>query len=216
MPSATSMGAQTPARPPEGPIHVIAYVDVKATDIAAAIRHLRTYRDAGAKQPGAVAIRLYEETSRPNRLVVDATWCDFAAWEAHAQADALAGLMTSVQLAPPDVRIHTQWSVASAPSLPADGFYVYTHIDVTPPRLAALEEILKVYVAKGRTDTGAMRFDLLQALAPRLNHETLVEAWASEGDFRAHQASAHAMEFRDKLAPLLGALYDQRFYKLLP
>ena len=214
---ATSAGAQAPAPPPQvGPIYVVAYVEAKTSDIATAIRHLKTYRAAAAKEAGAVAIRIYEETSRPNRFLVDEVWSDFAAWETHAKTGALAEVIKSEQLAPPDVRAHMQWSVAPAPDLPAGGFYIYTHIDVTPPKLVALQDILTPYIAKSRKDKGAVRFDLLQAPSPRLNHQTLVEGWASETDFRAHQASSHAIEFRDKLGPLLGALYDQRFYKLLP
>ena len=213
---ASSSDAQTPPPPPEGPIHVVAYVETQATAVASSIKHLKAYRDATLKEAGAVAVALYEETSRPNRFLVDEVWRDFAAWDAHAKAGVLASAIRNEQLAPPDVRAHTQWSVALASVPSASGFYVYTHIDVAPPQLARLQEILKPYLEQSRGDAGAIRFDLLQGLLPRRNHQTLAEAWKSEADFRTHQASPHARAFRDELGPLLGALYDQRFYRRLP
>jgi quinol monooxygenase YgiN len=47
----------------------------------------------------------------------------------------------------------------------------------------------------------------------RPNHFTLEEGWASHLAFDAHQAAAPTRQFRDKLTPMLGALYDQRIYR---
>lgn len=209
--------AQTPATAPapEGQIHIIAYVETNPTWERKAIGVLRDYATASAKEPGAVRLDVFEETTRPNRFVIDEVWHDFDAYQAHAKASKLAEALKPGHLAPPDTRAHTEWSVGPAAAPKPGALRAFTHIDVSPPQLAALQQILTPYIEKSRTDKGAARFDLLQGIAPRKNHQTLAEAWASEADFRAHQASAHAIEFRDRLGPLLGALYDQRLYKLV-
>lgn len=209
--------AQTPPpAPPDGRIHVIAYVETNPGATAKTIAALRAYRDATLKEPGAEGARLYREIGRQNRFVVDETWASAATQSAHGGPAKLAEALKNGHLAPADIRAHTEWSMGPQPQATgAAALFAFTHIDVGPPNLPALQDILKTYLAKSREDKGLLRFDLLQGLAPRLNHETLAEAWTSEAAFRDHQAAAHAVEFRDKLGPLLGALYDQRLYRAL-
>ena len=214
-PAAAQTPATAPPPPPDGQIHVIAYVETNPAWERKAIGVLRDYATASAREAGAVRVDVFEETTRPNRFVIDEVWHDFTAYDAHAKASKLADALKPGHLAPPDTRAHTEWSVGPAAAPKPGALRAFTHIDVSPPQLAALQEILKPYIDKSRTDKGAARFDLLQGLAPRKNHQTLAESWASEADFRAHQASVHAIEFRDRLGPLLGALYDQRLYKLV-
>ncbi len=211
--------AQTPAAapppPPEGRIHVVTYVETNPAWLKQAIAALRDYRAATGKEAGALDVGVFEEIGRTNRFVIDEAWNDFSSYDARIKASKLAEALRGGHLAPPDRRVHTEWSVGPASAPTAGALYVFTHIDVGPPQLAGLQEILTPYIEKTRGDKGALRFDLLQALAPRKNHQTLAESWASEAAFRAHQASVHAVEFRDRLGPLLGALYDQRLYKLV-
>ena len=209
--------AQAPATPPppEGRISVVAYVETNPDWAKQARAVLRAYRDAALKEPGASQVDVFHEVRRANRFVVNEVWGDFAAYQAHVKSSTLAEALRAGHLAPPDSRAHVDWSVQPAATAPErDALFVFTHIDVSPPQLAGLQEILKPYIEASRMDKGALRFDLLQGLAPRKNHQTLAESWASESDFLAHQRSAHAIAFRDKLGPLLGALYDQRLYRL--
>jgi quinol monooxygenase YgiN len=46
------------------------------------------------------------------------------------------------------------------------------------------------------------------------NHFTLVEVWRDRKAFDASVTTPHNKEFRDKLTPLEGALYDERLYQL--
>jgi quinol monooxygenase YgiN len=59
-----------------------------------------------------------------------------------------------------------------------------------------------------------LRFDVLQQSA-RTNHFEMVEIWNSPEAQDAHEISPGNRDFRAKLAPLLGALYDQRVYRPL-
>ena len=43
----------------------------------------------------------------------------------------------------------------------------------------------------------------------------ILALWHSQADFDAHTAAAHTRAFREKLSPMAGALYDERFYKAL-
>ena len=205
-----------PPAPPVGPIHAVSYIEASPESAAKAAGALRAYRAATAKEAGAVRVEIYQETTRPNRFVVDEDWREIAAYEAHAKISKLAETLQAGHLAPPDIRVHATWWTPPAPKgNAAAAYYGFTHIDVSPPRLAELEAMLKPFVEKSHLQAGAMRFDILQGAAPKRNHLTLAEAWSSEAAFRAHQNSAAAVEFRDRLGPILGALYDQRLYKLL-
>jgi quinol monooxygenase YgiN len=215
LPASAQTPAAAPPPPPEGQIHIVTYVETNPAWMKDAEGALRNYRDATFKEQGAINIAIYQETTRSNRFVVNEAWKDFAAYDTHAKSSKLADALKAGHLAPPDSRAHTEWSVTELRGPSPDAVALFTHIDVSPPQLAGLQEILKPYIEKTRADKGMLRFDLLQGVLPRKNHQTLAESWASEADFSAHQVSAHAIEFRDRLGPLLGALYDQRIYKLL-
>jgi quinol monooxygenase YgiN len=42
-----------------------------------------------------------------------------------------------------------------------------------------------------------------------------VEAWKDRYAFDAHGMAGHTRQFRDRLAPMSGALYDERLYVVL-
>ena len=88
-----------------------------------------------------------------------------------------------------------------------------SHLDVAPPLFAQLVPNLRPYVEGSRKDRGALRFDILQAVAPRQNHLTVLEAWGGATNLDAHKTALHTRTFRDRLHPLLGALYDERMYR---
>jgi quinol monooxygenase YgiN len=47
----------------------------------------------------------------------------------------------------------------------------------------------------------------------RPNHFTVVECWKDRKAFDAHVAAKATTDFRNKLATMTGALYDERLYK---
>jgi quinol monooxygenase YgiN len=49
----------------------------------------------------------------------------------------------------------------------------------------------------------------------RPNHFTVVEEWTSKNALDTHNMAAHTHAFREKLSPMLGALYDERLYNEL-
>jgi quinol monooxygenase YgiN len=41
----------------------------------------------------------------------------------------------------------------------------------------------------------------------------LIEVWASRSAFEMHEAAKATRDFRARLAPMIGALYDSRLYE---
>ena len=72
----------------------------------------------------------------------------------------------------------------------------------------------KAQAEAGRKDEGNLRFDVLQ-WEGHPNHFTLVEVWRDRKAFDASVAAAHTKDFRQKVTPLEGALYDERLYQVL-
>jgi quinol monooxygenase YgiN len=92
--------------------------------------------------------------------------------------------------------------------------YVLTHVDVPPQQKEQAIELVKALAAAGRKDEGNLWFDVLQQ-NDRPNHFTLFEGWRDRKAFDASIMAAHTKEFRQKLNPLEGALYDERLYEVV-
>ena len=112
-------------------------------------------------------------------------------------------------------------STTASPSAPrrrraaAGLIYAVTHVDVIPPRKERrLCALLRQLAADSGKDAGHVRFDVLQQ-TNRPNHFTVVEVWKDRNAFDAHGMAAHTRQFRDRLAPMSGALYDERLYAVL-
>ena len=77
-----------------------------------------------------------------------------------------------------------------------------------------LAAALKQLAEDSRQHSGNLEFDVWQQ-TDRPNHFTAVEAWGSRGALNVHVMQKETREFRIKLAPMSGALYDKRLYKVL-
>ena len=217
--------AQAPAAAPPAvpadvsPLYVVTYVETRPTarDEAAAL--LRSYRDASRTAPGNMRSVVVRSVVRPGQFVVAAAWKDKAAWDAHMAAPGTQEFrekLASLRNAPADDRFHNALSVGpmDVPQAPAGAVYVVTHIDVIPPRKDDAVAAIKVLGEASRGASGNLRFEVVQQ-TNRPNHFTVVEIWRSREAFDANGMSAHQREFRDKLAQMTGALYDERLYEIL-
>ena len=118
-----------------------------------------------------------------------------------------------IQNSPADQRFHHEFSVADRSTAPVDsGMCVVTHVDVPPPRKDETEILLRSLSEQSRNEDGCLRYDVFQQNAPRLNHFTVFAVWRDEKTFAAHEAQPHTRQFREKLGPMLGAPYDERWY----
>lgn len=217
-----SASAQAPAAPPapnpNAPVYVVSYIDAMASAKAQAMTLLKQFRTSCAKEDGNQRCEIVQRMEQQNEFATIEVWKDQAAYKAHAAGpgaqlrDKLKPLLGS----PYDERTHTGFSITPPQGAPA-GRIVYTivHIDVIPPRLNDALPVLTAMAEASRKDAGNGRLEVLQQLAPRTNHFTIVEIWSNKRQLEAHQALPRSIDYREKLQPNIGALYDERLYKIL-
>ena len=208
----------TAPSPVAGPIYVVMYVEVMPTASAAGAAVLRAYREAVRREDGNLRCEIVERIGQPNQFVMLLVWRDQKAFDANAARASTTEMrekIAAIRNAPTDDRVHV--GLATGPldvRAPKEAIYVVTHVDVIPPRkddgVVALrrlaEDILK--------DDGNLRFEVVQQVN-RPNHFTVVEIWSSARQMEAHSMAASTRRFRDALAPITGALYDERMYRAL-
>jgi quinol monooxygenase YgiN len=198
------------------PAYLVTYFEVVPSAVAQTADLVRQYANASRIEDGNAAVDAFEETGRPNRFAIVEVWRDKKAAESHsssAGARAFRDKLQSLLVSPLDARPSGGLSVAAqtAPAA-ADAVYVLTHVDVVPTGKDQGIALVKELAEAGRKDAGNFRFDVLQQDS-RPNHFTLVEGWSDRKAFDASVTAAHTKDFRQKLTPLSGALYDERLYQ---
>jgi quinol monooxygenase YgiN len=210
--------APTPPPVPDGPRYVVTYVDVLPTakDNGAAL--IRQFRDATRKENGNLRAEAARRIGQPNQFVILEAWKDQPALDAHAKAPHTAQFrekLKAIQMAPYDERVHYPLSVGPlAANFGGAAIVAVTHVDVIPPQRENGTALVKQLADDSRKDDGNLRFEAVTQ-TNRQNHFTVIEAWRNRKAADAHSMNTKTRAFRDKLAPASGALYDQRFYKLL-
>jgi quinol monooxygenase YgiN len=143
-------------------------------------------------------------------------WRDKKAADTHNAGTAAAAFRAKLQplmIGGFGARPHGGLSVgAPKGQLPADALYVLTHVDVFPTYKDQAIELVKAQAEAARKDDGNLRYDVVQ-WDGHPNHFTLIEVWRDRKAFDAGVTAPHNKEFRDKLTPLEGGLYDERLYQ---
>jgi len=215
--------AQTPAPAPtpapiEGNVYTVIYVEVMPTSKSDAAVVLRRYRDAARKEGGNLRCEIAQRIDQPHQFVILSIWKDQTSWEAHGKGAASMEMrekIAAVRNAPTDERVHIGLSIGPIDvTAPRDAVFVATHVDVIPPRKDDGVAALKRLGDESRKGDGNLRFEVVQQVN-RQNHFTVVEIWKDAKTVEAHSMAAATREFRDKLASMTGALYDERMYKAI-
>jgi quinol monooxygenase YgiN len=216
--------AAAPAQPgpsqpvPSQPVYVVAYVDVLARAAPRAAAALRQYRGASRGEPGALSIDVYWQIGRASGFALVEAWRDGAAYETHLKSAAIERLhrdLNPLQLAPPDVRVQSAYSLGPAMAEGKNAMTLLVHVDVIPTFLKDYEQIAKNYLEGTRGESGLLGLSVLQTLPPHTNHLTVIERWVDAAALEAHQRAATARAYREALNPMLGALYDERIYRTM-
>jgi quinol monooxygenase YgiN len=199
-------------------IFLVTYVDVMPNSVDSAERLLDRYREASRRDEGNLRFLVLQEISRPNRFAVVEAWKDKAALDARVAADhthAFRERLKAIQNAPYDERINNLlYSGQDATENRGNAIYVVTHVDVVPPAKDDCMALLKNMSADTAKEPGNIGYLVLQQ-ANRANHFTVFERWRGMKAAEAHAMADHTRAFREKLVPIAGALYDERFYKAL-
>jgi quinol monooxygenase YgiN len=200
------------------PIHTATYVEVTVAAAKDGATLLKQYREAARKEDGNMRSEVAQELGRPNRFVVLEIWKDQAALDAHGKSAATTQFrdkLKGIQHGPYDERVHN--TLAVGPNEPVAGkraVYVVSHVDVPPPRKDECIAALNPLAEASRKGDGNARFEVVQQTS-RPNHFTVVEAWKDRKAYDARGAAVPQKTFRDKLGPMLGALYDERIYRAI-
>jgi quinol monooxygenase YgiN len=198
--------------------YVVTYIEVLPTAIAPAAALLKKHRDASFHEDGNLRADVLQELERPTRFVVIEAWRDKAALDAHGQSGGTAEFrdkLKAIAAAPYDERVNNALYVAQGKNESQTGaVYVVTHVDVIPPGKDDSMAALKAMSADTAADSGNISYEVLQQVN-RGNHFTVLEAWTNRKALEGHAMAAHTREFRGKLTPVAGALYDERIYKAL-
>jgi quinol monooxygenase YgiN len=210
---------QTPGPPPgDGQIYAVTYVEVVPTSTAVALALLKRYREAARREDGGLRVEVVQRIGEPHEFVVLSVWKDRTAFEAHgkgASATDTREKIAAIRKAPTDERVHAALSVGRLDAtIPRGAVCVVTHVDVIPPRKDDGLAALKRLADDSRQHEGNLTFDVVQQ-ASRPNHFTVVEIWKDANALEAHGMAPATRQFRDTLAPMSGALYDERKYRAI-
>ena len=179
---------------------------------------LKRYRDATRAEDGNMRCELVSRIGQPHQFAILEVWKDQKAFEAHgkgASATQLREKVHAIHSAPLDERVHVGVSVGPLQPGPAgDAVYVVTHVDVIPPRKEDGLAAVKQLGADSRGAAGNVRFEVVQQTS-RPNHFTVIESWKDQKAYDGSRSADAQRQFRDKLGPILGALYDERVYRAL-
>ena len=200
-------------------VFVLTFFEVGGAAAKDAAGLLHQLRHGMRSEKGVIGDLALIERGRPTRVAVLDAFPDKQAADAHAAAletQSFRGKIQPLLVAPPDSRhfIGLDTAVQTKPSGPR-AVYVLTHVDVVPSFKAQTEALLRGLAAAARKMPGNLRFDVLDQ-ENRLNHFQLVEVWSEARAFEAYRSSAATTDFRQKLGPMAGALYDERVYEAAP
>jgi quinol monooxygenase YgiN len=208
--------AQAPA--PAGTAYMVTYIEVAPSAKGAAADLLKTVAAASRKEAGNQRYDVLQRIGRDHQFVILEAWTDLKAAEAHLAGVALKQFKDGVK--PLQVSFYDERpsnGLAVAPpsgEVGKDVVYAVTHVDVTPPNKDACIVMLKQLADDARKEPGAVQFEAWQQ-NNRGNHFTVTEIWQNRAAIDGHIVTTATREFREKLGPMSGALYDERLYRSL-
>jgi quinol monooxygenase YgiN len=199
--------------------YVVSYFEVNAAATGKALGLLRQFGTASRKETGNLRFEILQRIGQPDQFAMLEAWKDKDAQAAHAAAAHTRQFrekLLSLLRGPYDERPHTALAVGPVQALPASeaakaAVYAVTHVDIVGAQREVGVALVKRLSEDGRNDKGNVRFEALTQNS-RTNHMTVVEIWTDRKAADAHGAAAYKREFREKLMPISGSLYDERFY----
>ena len=198
--------------------YIVSYFEVSPAAKNKAAQLLRQVARQSRKDAGNLRFEVLQRIGQPDQFVVLEAWKDKDAQAAHAAAghtkqfrDKLEGLLRSAY----DERPHTALEVGDVKATPSKlAVFAVTHVDIVPKEKDIGVGFTKDLAAAGRKAKGNVRFEALTQNS-RPNHMTVVEIWTNRKAIEGHSTADHMKQYREKLLPMSGSLYDERLYKTL-
>jgi quinol monooxygenase YgiN len=216
---AAPAGAQAPAPAPApvpGAPYAVTYLEVMPSAKADAIKLIKEVAAASRKEPGNLRFEVLQRMDRDNQFAILEAWNDPKAREAHESGSAMTQFrdkLKPLRSGPYDERPSLPITVAPPATAGTPGaVYVVTHVDVAPPFKDATIDLLKAFVDDSRKEPSSVRLEVWQQ-NNRSNHFTVTEIWKDRPAVDSHIVTASTKDFREKLGPMSGALFDDRIYK---
>ena len=201
---------------PAGPVHVATYVEVVRGSAKDGAKLLAQYRDASRKENGNMRAEVAHEIGRPNRFVVLETWKDQAAFDAHGKSAGTAAFrdkLKAIHAGPYDERMHNSLNVGPNDAPARKGAVIV--VTMSTCRRRARTSASRRSIRSPRRAARAAATSASRCSSSRAARTT--SPWWRPGRTRrpmTRSRSADAQrQFRDKLGPMLGALYDERLYR---
>jgi quinol monooxygenase YgiN len=197
-------------------VYIATYLDVHSASTNEGAALIKQYGETTRAEKGNLAMTVMRETGRSSRSVIVEIWNDASSFQMHEKAAKTAEFRTklkALQNSPYDQRVHKGLSVDPRPWVIGRGSVsVVTHVDVPPQSREQAETLLKHLAEESRNDQGNLRYDAFQESPSRTNHFTVFAVWKDRKAFDSHESNAHTREFREAIASMLGAPYDERLY----
>ena len=194
-------------------LYIVSYLEAVPASERQVASNLKELAAASRKE-GALRFEVGQRIGQPNQFVILETWKDQQARDRHASAahtvkfrDGAAPLL----MAPIDERLCVATGVAPSRE-DRNAIYAVTHVDVPGNVRPEAIGFLMPLAQQGRKDPGNLRFDVVHQ-KNRTNHFSVIEAWTDQKSVDQHELAAPTREYRKQITPLLGALYDRRWYK---
>jgi quinol monooxygenase YgiN len=197
------------------PAYVVTYIEVVPAARTETVDLLKQVAAASRKEPGNLRYEILQRSERNNHFAILEAWSDSKAAEAHESGNALKQFRTKLdplRSAAYDQRPSVGVTAAPTAAPPtAKAIYAVTHVDVTPSNKDECIALLKQLAERSRKEPGAERFEAWQQ-SNRSNHFTVMQVWANRAAYDAHNITPVTKDFRERINPMIGALYDERLY----
>jgi quinol monooxygenase YgiN len=194
---------------------VVTYIEVTPPAEGDAANLLRALSRASRKEAGNLRYEILQSIGRPSQFAILEAWSDAKAFDAHRGGMAMKHFrdeLNPLRVGYYDERPDTGIDIAPLSGPASKGAaYVIAHVDVTGQFKDDAIAMMKKLATDSRREPGSERFEVWQQ-NNRLNHFTVVEVWNDQPALDAHNRAGASREFRDKIGPMLGALYDDRRY----
>jgi len=208
--------APAPVTTPDTPTYVVTYLEIIPSAKGEARDLLKQVAEASRKEQGNTRYDVLQRIDRDNQFVILEAWSTLNAQQAHGAGAGLKQFqakLTPLRSGPYDERPSVGVALApAAGGISGDAIYAVTHVDVTPNFKDDCIGMLQKIADESRKEPGSIRFEAWQQ-NNRANHFTVAEIWKDPAAEAAHVISMSTREFREKLGPMTGALYDERLYK---